>query len=563
MRQLKQRSQQARKSPRLQSGSTIYKMVAQQLLRKVNLTYQEFVNDPVGVLDALENASNSRMMRSDIPGYRLVSSIHAFLSKYEAHEPSITRHFKPEHVARVKWLESEAKCLVSNEEFRSRPDHLRRLFFRLRSEIESLIGYYPDEDRIFSACKFSPGASIGVHGDLTSEGHKLFAEKYTVTRGALVPFLRSLFLSGFTRESDGHVCDLWAPTLREYAGKTQIVGGNKLSFVPKTAKTHRAIAVEPLGNSFVQSGIEATLRQFLTKWGIDITRQEPNQVAAQYGSRTGRLSTIDLSAASDSISIELCRAILPPPWFELLDRVRSPYTGDVLVEKFVSMGNGFCFPLQTMIFAAICRVAECPFYRVYGDDIIVDTDHAGQVLDFLQVLGFSPNPSKTFTSGPFRESCGTDWLSGCPVRPPFARKAWTDVRSIMSFHNEALEKWPQSLQHILTDIRKAVPLSHRLVTFSHDLHSDAFRVESDEFMASPYTSFDRGTWSWRTKVFQSQATFDRRAKAIGSPWYMSRGIFLGIREEQGLPCRRKTRTRVVHTYGPDSGSVWLQTRNGA
>jgi hypothetical protein len=89
------------------------------------------------------------------------------------------------------------------------------------------------------------------------------------------------------------------------------------------------------------------------------------------------------------------------------------------------MGNGYTFELESSIFAAI--VAECMHLKgyvpklgsnlfVFGDDIICPTDCAELAIKTLSWLGFQTNNEKSFTSGPFRESCGGDFFSGHPVR---------------------------------------------------------------------------------------------------------------------------------------------------
>lgn len=54
---------------------------------------------------------------------------------------------------------------------------------------------------------------------------------------------------------------------------------------------------------------------------------------------------------------------------------------------------------------------------VYGDDIIVPSQHAQSVISALKWFGFTPNSRKTFTSGVFRESCGSDYFGTKAVRP--------------------------------------------------------------------------------------------------------------------------------------------------
>jgi hypothetical protein len=121
---------------------------------------------------------------------------------------------------------------------------------------------------------------------------------------------------------------------------------------------------------------------------------------------------------------------LPSDWFELLELFRSSYT---LVEdryheneKFSSMGNGYTFELESLIFAAVAYSAvplcEHHLVGIYGDDIIVPQAYASDVVDALNYLGFKVNERKSFLAGSFFESCGTDWFKGQNVRPFYLRK---------------------------------------------------------------------------------------------------------------------------------------------
>jgi len=102
------------------------------------------------------------------------------------------------------------------------------------------------------------------------------------------------------------------------------------------------------------------------------------------------------------------------------------------------MGNGFTFPIQTVIFASILRAVSRVFLpgiqarshlAVFGDDLICSREIYRQVDRYLRLFGFRPNARKTFHEGGFRESCGTDWLYGQPVRPVFVKK----IRSLQDY----------------------------------------------------------------------------------------------------------------------------------
>jgi len=366
----------------------------------------------------------------------------------------------PEGTAMATWRRSEHSCKRVNARFRCyqqlRSPH-EGVLERVRGFIQYVLGDSPDLQRIYQRCDFTAGASIGVHGNATNLGRKLSAE-WSVSPAAYAHFFDALasnpaMMRILCEERIVHgasvVC--WDPTamFHSYRARVKVVAHNKIGFVPKTAKTLRSIAVEPVGNGFLQKGIDLELREKLKRVGIDLSDQSRNQFYARFGSedwdKPNGFCTIDLSAASDSIAKEMCRAVLPAEWFELLDETRSTryvvngQNASVSYEKFCSMGNGFCFPLESLIFAAICSAAGAGIPRrdfvVYGDDIIVRKTHFDEVIRILRLFGFTPNVNKTFSTGPFRESCGADWYAGEDVRPYTLDHALHSCQSIYKFLN--------------------------------------------------------------------------------------------------------------------------------
>lgn len=203
-----------------------------------------------------------------------------------------------------------------------------------------------------------------------------------------------------------------------------IVSGNKFTTVPKNARTNRGICAEPTLNMYVQRGIGKYMRNRLRLFGIDLTDQSQNQRMAKRAYSEG-LATIDLSSASDSLSTELVLSYFPQDWVDLLTLCRSDFChidGDQHeLEKFSSMGNGYTFELETLVFYSVCMSVipkeEMDRVGVYGDDIIVPAKYASRVIEVLNFLGFRTNQRKSFLAGNFFESCGTDWFKGQNVRP--------------------------------------------------------------------------------------------------------------------------------------------------
>lgn len=245
----------------------------------------------------------------------------------------------------------------------------------------------------------------------------------------------------------------------------RVVHGDRLSFVPKTAKTDRPIAIAPLVNGVLQKGIGKLIRRKLRPY-LDLNKlQDKHRVFARMGSIDDYLSTIDLESASDTISYCIVEDLLPPDWFELLERCRSQsyeIEGKVYpYSKFSAMGNGYTFELETLLFYCIALSAAQlqlgdPDVSTYGDDIIVPTAAFRQVVYWLGRLGFKANQKKSFESGPFRESCGGDYFYGCDVRPYF-HKGETSYRTLFLIHNHLVKTgWQHLFVNLYRFVRKVL-----------------------------------------------------------------------------------------------------------
>lgn len=233
------------------------------------------------------------------------------------------------------------------------------------------------------------------------------------------------------------VPDRWIPRVR----------GNRFTTAPKDATKRRGICIEPGANLIMQLAVGGVLRSRLKRAGIDlISGQDLHRLLAQLASELGHLATIDLSNASDTVAYLLVKLLFPADWFALLDSLRSPMTyletnGHgrwVKLEKFSSMGNGFTFELETLLFCALLHAAGCNIGTdtyVYGDDIICPTERSADALAILRAFGFTPNPRKTFTQGWFRESCGGDFFAGQAVRPYYMKELPDDATSWIGVAN--------------------------------------------------------------------------------------------------------------------------------
>lgn len=219
--------------------------------------------------------------------------------------------------------------------------------------------------------------------------------------------------------------------------RIQSLNWNRVEAVPKNWKTHRLIACEPEMNIPVQLAFDDWVKEKLRYRDIDLSNQFRNQELAREGSIHGKLCTVDLSCASDTLALNTVHWLFPTKWSRWLMSIRTPFYrfGDKIGQyaKFSSMGNGATFGLETLVFAAACHALHPDTFSVYGDDIIIDSDKYGSLKRLLAFFGFTVNEEKSFHEGPFRESCGKDYFYGWDVTPFYLRDGFEQKSAC--YHN--------------------------------------------------------------------------------------------------------------------------------
>lgn len=223
----------------------------------------------------------------------------------------------------------------------------------------------------------------------------------------------------------------------------------RVCFVPKTQKTPRVIAIEPVYNQYVQQGLMRVLVPLLerdkrTRGQINFTDQSINGALALSSSITKEFATIDLKEASDRLHAAVVHLMVQsqPELNRAVFACRSKYAklpnGKIIpMKKFASQGSAVTFPIEAMAFYSIAVASFAEHYGlpahhqrvkafakkvfVYGDDIIVPTKEVSLVVDGLESAGLLVNKGKTFVQSHFRESCGIDAFAGHIVTPIYIR----------------------------------------------------------------------------------------------------------------------------------------------
>lgn len=289
------------------------------------------------------------------------------------------------------------------------------------------------ESFILTMQAIAQGFNVGPGSSIGSPETDFFSKFALSDLSASKPILHELYMRAISCNQT------WASMerLRRERFGCRVADSSRLSFVPKTSEISRTICTEPVLNMIFQKGIGKVLERRLRKvLKIDFKLQpDRNRRLAQVGSVTGDFGTIDLSSASDSMSLALVRDFFPKQVVDLLELTscRSTVLPDgrkLELHMISSMGNAFTFPLQTIFFCSLVygayRVLGIPLrtpkldfdgnFSVFGDDIIVRKEAYDLVCTLLVVCGFKVNVNKSFNTGDFRESCGRDFYQGHDVR---------------------------------------------------------------------------------------------------------------------------------------------------
>lgn len=394
----------------------------------------------------------------------LVSTL---LSKWKGHDAGVDR----ESVALSKFVTSERVCAETNMRLRKGrsvgfDSDIESWLFQARRKIALLLG--PCSLHCISEhFGWGPGATFDLSRRRAQVDRKMTTVPITVSPRAAELF-RSVL--GEDLHWSASILGLLPEGPFSFLPSVFLSSDScRVTTVPKSAKTDRVIAIEPTGNLFLQKGVGGYFRRRLKRRGIDLDDQEINQrLAAQAGNLA--LATLDLSAASDTVSRELVYELFPLDWANLMDSLRShkalmPDGTPVKLEKFSSMGNGFTFELESIIFWALGSCVRDDIepegsFSVYGDDIICPKSCAPDLIRLLALCGFSVNEEKSFVQGLFYESCGKHYFHGRDVTPVYQKEVVrptsdVDDREAIRLHNR-LVRW---------SIRSGIQISAQNVPF--------------------------------------------------------------------------------------------------
>lgn len=449
-----------------------------------NQRFLSLVSQLTGISPVGELGRETPLDFSSLEAARGSVLLRELFSKYDDGKPS------PEKEAETwkRFHAAEALCQESNSliprTFRWDP-----FWVRTAGRIRDVLGVF-SWDECAKGFSFGPGASTRLTRRVAYDAYKYsgIPESTSGNAGLASCAIRMI--------------PIWETIVRSSGGSPEsplvtVVPGNSIITVPKSFKTDRTIAKEPCMNMYIQKGIGAVIRRRLRRVGVNLNDQTRNQLAACEGSLTGLLATVDLSMASDTVAYELVSFLLPNDWWWALEQARSPVgtltSGErILYQKFSSMGNGYTFELESLIFWAIAQEVCCRDSHekddrilVYGDDIVIPTEYCSELLRRLWQAGFKPNPSKTFASGPYRESCGKHFFLGSEITPFYVRKPVNKLHRLFLCHNN-LKRWCDrtgvDASAGLDDLKQLAPASWRKPRLPDGFGDGAFIGAVDELL---------------------------------------------------------------------------------
>jgi hypothetical protein len=217
----------------------------------------------------------------------------------------------------------------------------------------------------------------------------------------------------------------------------------KVIAVPKDSRGPRLICVHPAEAIWIQQGVRHRLERAIShvrssygpwpRGHVRFDDQAVNGSIALHSSKSRRYATIDMKEASDRISDILVQILFGRNYPDFgccrAQKFVIPQVGSFKnvrgnIHSYAPMGNATTFPVQSLVFWAICvaSLQRQGFHQpgavfVFGDDLCVPSECVEGVIHDLETFGLLVNKEKSFWQGAFRESCGVDAFNGVDVTP--------------------------------------------------------------------------------------------------------------------------------------------------
>lgn len=210
---------------------------------------------------------------------------------------------------------------------------------------------------------------------------------------------------------------------------SDIISTARASAVPKNRKGARIVASEPSASMYAQLGVMDAMDKRLRLLGVRVPLHNADIHRAFMIRNWRELATLDLSDASDYISVDAANYLLPADWADLCNACRSQAVRlpDGTVHRlatYAPMGNGFCFRLLSIVCAGILAVTCRKRWSDFGDDMICHRAEVPFVKMGLDAAGLVLNEAKSCYSD-YLETCGIEIYKGYNITPFKIKKLLT------------------------------------------------------------------------------------------------------------------------------------------
>ena len=216
---------------------------------------------------------------------------------------------------------------------------------RWRKEVNSVLGNLP----VQLTPRFSGGATFADTGKLITIPDKMSSTPtiYDAARCVLPLWEKTSWMKALCEE-------------RPWQSDPRTVRGNIFFTVPKDGTKFRGCCKEASIPVAYQLDVGREMKQRLLRIGVNLRDgQAHHQQIARFASVDQTYATVDMSNASDTVCRVLPKLVLRGDWWELLNSLRATHTRMdkkwYRLEKFSSMGNGFTFELETVLFVTLAR----------------------------------------------------------------------------------------------------------------------------------------------------------------------------------------------------------------
>ena len=326
---------------------------------------------------------------------------------------------------------------------------------------------------------------------------------------------------------------------------------SELICVPKSMTKNRTISKEPCSLQYFQHGAQRRIDEYLRRHPllrgrIDLHDQEASMQLAQEGSLRGEWATIDLSSASDSVTLSLVKEVfrgtpyLIPAICLRSDKVKLP-SGELLaMRKYAPMGSDLCFVTMCLVFACVCehvirktsgRRSRTNEYRVYGDDIVISSNYSEMLVKVLTDLHFKVNEKKSFVRVDihnFREACGGEYIDGIDVTPlrisrrlhlntdneVLAMSSVEAVSSLVELINSTFQKgYSKTRLELLQVLKESCPFSGKL-PYTTEIGNISTGYSRSTYLLPKYSTAII-TYSWCCTNFRVPHRFHGRMAGRG------------------------------------------------